>query len=63
MIWSDMYFRIASENNLYYDLEASIPQEVIDKIPKEVQLVYWDYYRYHHEWYEAIAIGPLGRSR
>ena len=45
MIWSDMYFRIGSRTHSYHDLSAIIPQEVIKKIPAEVQLVYWDYYR------------------
>ena len=44
MIWSDMYFRLAAENQEYYQLDLDIPQDVIDHIPEEVQLVYWDYY-------------------
>lgn len=41
MMWSDMFFRIASGGNYYGDGE--IPQSVIDDVPKEVSLVYWDY--------------------
>lgn len=51
MIWSDMYFRIGSKNNDYYDLDAVIPPEVIAQIPKDVQLVYWDYYHCEEKWY------------
>jgi hexosaminidase len=43
MIWSDMYFRAASPWGSYYDLNASIPAEVIAAMPQGVQLVYWDY--------------------
>ncbi|MBD2845319.1 beta-N-acetylhexosaminidase [Paenibacillus sp. IB182496] len=44
MIWSDMYFRIASPTHDYYDLEAEIPSAVIEEMPADVQYVYWDYY-------------------
>ena len=43
MMWSDMFFRLGSKHNDYYDPEAVIPQRVIDMIP-DVDLCYWDYY-------------------
>jgi hexosaminidase len=51
MIWSDMYFRLASKTGNYYDLQAVIPEDVIEKYPREVQLVYWDYYHNDEETY------------
>lgn len=59
MIWSDMYFRIGSKTHSYHDLAAIIPKDVIKKIPKEVQLVYWDYYRKHVQDY----LGMIKRHR
>jgi hypothetical protein len=47
MIWSDMYFRLGSKTGDYYDLGCVVPPDVVAKIPRDVQLVYWDYY--HHE--------------
>lgn len=47
MIWSDMYFRLGSKTGDYYDMEAVIPEDVIQQVPKDVSLVYWDYY--HHD--------------
>lgn len=44
MMWSDMYFRIASPSHSYYDLQNPIPQNVIDSAPEDITLVYWDYY-------------------
>jgi len=44
MIWSDMYFRMASKQGHYYDQDAVIPAEVIKDMPEDVQFVYWDYY-------------------
>jgi len=44
MIWSDMYFRLGSINNGYYDLESNIPEHIINSIPKNLKIVYWDYY-------------------
>ena len=43
MMWSDMYFRMGSENHLYYDKDTEIPEDVKAKIPKNVELVYWHY--------------------
>lgn len=54
MIWSDMFFRIASKNNEYYDEEDIILQEVVRQIPREVQLVYWDYYHSEQEHYQLF---------
>lgn len=53
MIWSDMYFRLASPTHGYYDLDARIPPEAIEKIPANVDLVYWDYYHMEQEFYET----------
>lgn len=44
MIWSDMYFRLGAPSGSYYDLKAVIPPSVVKRIPKDVELVYWDYY-------------------
>jgi hypothetical protein len=44
MMWSDMYFRISNKNNdLYYEENTVIPDDVKAKIPKEVELVFWHY--------------------
>ncbi len=66
MIWSDMYFRLGSKTNHYYDLETTIPQEVIDGISPEIEMVYWDYYHtdtaFYEEWidrHRAMGKEPL----
>ncbi len=43
MIWSDMFFRMGSRTHDYYDPKARIPASVAKRIPREVDLVYWDY--------------------
>lgn len=52
MIWSDMYFRLGSKTNDYYDRNLVIPKKVIANIPKEVELVYWDYHQLDQAFYE-----------
>lgn len=52
MIWSDMYFRLGSKSHDYYDKEWSIAPEIVANIPKDVQLVYWDYYHLEQSFYE-----------
>ena len=43
MIWSDMLFESGSGKQ--YDPAYQPPQSVIDATPKDVELVYWSYYR------------------
>ena len=42
MIWSDMFFHLAFGQ--YYVKDGEIPKWVREKVPKCVELVYWDYY-------------------
>ena len=44
LIWSDMFFRPHTPGNGYYSTDVSVPQEVIDGIPGNFTIVYWDYY-------------------
>ncbi len=53
MMWSDMFFRLGSKDSAYYDLEAKIPQSVIDRLP-DVELVYWDYYHTEEKWFDHM---------
>lgn len=69
MIWSDMYFRLGSKTNDYYDTECVIPSEVVKDIPKDVELVYWDYYHmdkyFFCEWidrHRALGSEPIMAS-
>ncbi len=59
MIWSDMYFRMGSKSQGYYDKKCVIPEDVKEKIPEQVQLVYWDY----SEHSEAFFRDWIGRHR
>ncbi len=52
MIWSDMYFSLGSESGDYYDEKWSIPGHVLDDVPRDVQLIYWDYYHHDTAFYE-----------
>lgn len=52
MIWSDMYFRLGSKTNSYYDRASRIPRKIVAGIPRDVDLVYWDYYHTEVEFYE-----------
>lgn len=42
MMWSDMFF--AAGWGDYYAKNNSVPKELLDKVPANVHLVYWDYY-------------------
>lgn len=51
LMWSDMFFRLGSQTNAYYDMDVTIPESVIQSIP-QVGVVYWDYYHAKEEIYE-----------
>lgn len=53
MMWSDMFFRLASSGE-YYDVESPIRSEIIEMIPEDVTLVYWDYYSEKQEIYDGM---------
>ncbi len=43
MMWSDMYFRVSHPQHKYSCEETVIPPEVAQRIPEQVELVYWHY--------------------
>ncbi len=53
MIWSDMFFRMANQGE-YYATDNKFSQEVIDKVPKNIELVYWDYYSTDKNHYDKM---------
>ncbi|MBQ8321148.1 MAG: beta-N-acetylhexosaminidase [Clostridia bacterium] len=64
MMWSDMYFRISNKNNdLYYEEDIVIPDEVKAKIPENVELVFWHYGEKHQcDDYMLKKHNELGRN-
>ncbi|MEV4395872.1 family 20 glycosylhydrolase [Nonomuraea sp. NPDC049607] len=65
MIWSDMYFRLGSAIDHYYDPGSVIPSWVAGGIPAPVELVYWDYEHgeraFYDEWIRRHREG-LGKD-
>ena len=69
MLWSDMYFCMGSKSGNYYDKACKIPNSVKAKIPKDVRLVYWDYYHpdeaFYLDWikrHRALGSEPIMAS-
>ena len=52
-MWSDMYFRLAFGGS-YYNTEKKIPPEVSERVPKDITLIYWDYYSTDLEHYRKM---------
>lgn len=50
IMWSDMFFRLANKGN--YRGENPVPNEIKEITPKEVGLVYWDYYQLDKKSYD-----------
>ena len=53
MMWSDMFFRLGSAKNDYYDPEVRVPDRVIETLPP-VDMVYWDYYHTDEAFYDHM---------
>lgn len=56
MMWSDMFFRLGSKTNDYYDVTAAMPDNINEMIPAEVSQVYWDYYHTDADTYEKLIL-------
>ena len=52
MIWSDMIFD--SHDGRQYNENYRVSDEVIASTPKDVSLVFWNYYHDTYEWYDAL---------
>lgn len=57
MIWSDMLFQTG--DGRYYRPEWVVPQERIDNAPKDVTLVFWDYYKTNYAYYDKNLANHL----
>lgn len=53
MMWSDMFVRLHN-NGEYYGENIKIPQETVDKVPENVELIYWDYYSKEKSHYDHM---------
>lgn len=53
IMWSDMFFRLGSKKNDYYDPESHVPDRVIEQLP-QVEMAYWDYYHDSEAFYEHM---------
>lgn len=56
IMWSDMFYRLGSKNNDYYDTDAVVPESAIAQIP-DVALCYWDYYHTDEQFYAGMMEG------
>lgn len=52
MMWSDTFFREAF--GTYYVKDGKFSDEVVSKIPKDVEMVYWDYYHDDEELLDSM---------
>ncbi len=43
MMWSDMYFRTSRNDDTYYSPDTVVPESTKEKIPENIDLVFWHY--------------------
>ena len=54
MIWSDMFCKLALKTDNYYEVDGQGISEEKFSIPKDVSLVYWDYYSTDYSRYQKM---------
>lgn len=57
LMWSDMFFRTVNKGDYYPPTGEKcpkIPKEIRDKLPDNVNLIYWDYYHDEKESYDDM---------
>lgn len=63
MMWSDMFMKLASADGTdQYNTNEQIPEEMAKRIPKDIDMVYWDYSHTDADDYEKLIAKhrPLG---
>ena len=63
MMWSDMFFRLAYGGQYYVREKGAIDESVRELVPKNLRLVYWDYYNTDSSVYEAMIDSHLDFDR
>lgn len=57
MFWSDMIFKLVNGGN--YRGREPVPQEIADRLPKNVTPIYWEYLREEPEQYDCLMKNHL----
>ena len=53
MMWSDMFFKML-KGDQYYKGNIEVTDEIRNKIPEDVELIYWDYYARDSKVYDSM---------
>ncbi|MBQ7128463.1 MAG: beta-N-acetylhexosaminidase [Clostridia bacterium] len=53
LMWSDMFFRLANKGN-YYSENVNFDKSITRLVPKDLGLIYWDYYGVEKKHYENM---------
>lgn len=56
MMWSDMFFKMLSEDSDNYYAEVKVSDQIKNLIPKNVELIYWDYFTREKEIYDSMIL-------
>lgn len=54
MMWSDMFFRLATHGEYYTDGELVVDPSIRNIVGNDVTLIYWDYYTLEQEKYDHM---------
>ena len=57
MMWSDMFFKLATDGKTYYHENPNVTEEVKNAVPSEMELIFWDYYHEDKAMYDGMISG------
>lgn len=60
-MWSDMFFRLANSGK-YEIAEKGLPDDVLELIPQDITLMFWDYYNNDESHYERMLAAHKAMS-
>ena len=54
MMWSDMFFRLGNDGKYYTEKFIKFSDDVINQVPSNLSLIYWDYYHIEDNVYDYM---------
>ena len=58
-MWSDMFFRMCTDDGQYYSESCHVTEKVVNAVPEDVTLIYWDYYGADRSRYDRMMESHL----
>jgi len=62
-MWSDMFYRLLCDGAYHPRPVPELPKDLVERIPENVELVYWDYYTTEEDYYDQMFTSHKNTGR